>query len=117
MSALRSRASDLERAYAALPPQRGGEAPPARLRRWRLEASIAGSRQRLADMETNLAQSVSDVEGAIGRDAGEGREALAGLIGRMDLYLRQQQQTLAANEEALSRIGGDTLGSPLAVVR
>ena len=118
MSELRNRAGDLERAYAALRPQLAREArAAARLRRWRLEASIAGSRQRLADMETNLAQSVSEVEAAIGRDGGEGREALAGLIGRMDLYIREQDEALAANEEALSRIGEDALGSPPAAER
>ena len=37
-------------------------------------------------METNLAQSVSEVEAAIVRDDGEGRQALVSLIARTDGY-------------------------------
>jgi hypothetical protein len=108
IAALQAHAVDVESAFAAMPrPARGDARAPGQLRRLRLEASIAGSRQALADLETHLAQSVRDVEAAIGRDGAEGREALNGLIGRMDEYVRQQEEALATNQQALNRTGED----------
>ena len=108
IGALQTRAVDVESAFAALPrPAKGDPRTPGQLRRLRLEASVAGSRQALSDLETHLAQSVQDVEAAIARDSAEGREALNGLIGRMDEYVRQHEEALAANQDALKRIGED----------
>jgi hypothetical protein len=108
ISTLRSRDVDLEAALAAIPADPGGAgAPAARLKRRRLQASIVGARQTLADMEAHAADGTREVEAAIGRNDPEAQVALNGLVDRMNEYVRQQEQALAANTEAMTRVGKD----------
>jgi hypothetical protein len=107
VAALRSRTSDLESRFRMLPPQSGDTAIAAQIQRRRIQASIIGTRQTLVDIQAHLADSGREVEAAIRRGDAEGEGALSGVIARMNEYVRQQEQTLAANEDALTRIGGD----------
>ena len=107
VSALQSRASNLEQRLKAQPPPAGNAPVAEQAQRRRLEAAVAGSRQTLFDMQTHITESVRDVETAIGQDRVQGEEALTGVASRMNEYVQQQEQALAANEEALTRTGKD----------
>jgi predicted nucleic acid-binding Zn-ribbon protein len=106
IAALKSRTSDLEQRFKGLPPQSGATAIADQAQRRRLQASIIGTRQTLADMESHLAESAREIETAIRQGQTEGEEALNGVIARMNEYVGQQEQTLALNEDALTRTGG-----------
>ena len=106
VSALQDRASGLEQRLKAQPP--GGNATiAAQAERRRLEASIAGSRQTLFDMQTHVTDSVREVETALRQGSAQAEETLNGVVGRMNEYVRLEEQTLAVNEAALTRIGED----------
>jgi hypothetical protein len=69
-----------------------------------LEASIAGSRQSLTDVDHYVAQSAGEVEAAISRNEAEGEEALSALRTRMSEHLQRQDEELAVSEAALTRM-------------
>ena len=107
ISALKSRASDLEARFKGLPSLSGGAAIAEQAQRRRLEASIIGTRQTLADMESHLADSAREIEAAIQQDQTRGEEALTGVVARMNEYVRREGQTVAMNEDVLIRLGED----------
>ena len=107
VSALQSRVGNLEARLKALPPApNGGNGAPL-VQRQRLQASVIGARQTLSDIQSHAADGVRDVESAIRRGHAEGQEALGGLAARMNEYLQQQEQALAVNEDAITRVGED----------
>jgi hypothetical protein len=106
ISALKSRTSDLEQRFFGLPPLRGGGGVAAHAQRRRLQASIIGTRQTLADIESHVAESAGEIEMANSQGGGESEDVLNGVIGRVNEFVRQQEQTQAANDEALTRMGG-----------
>src|SRR5262245_27249867 len=105
ISALSRRNSDLEARFRALPAPKGDDLVAAQAQRRRLQASIVGTKQTLADIQSHLTDSAQQVEAAIGQGPVEGEEALNGVIVRMNEYVRLQEQTVAVNEDALLHTG------------
>jgi len=106
-SALQVRVSNLEARLNALPADTRGGNGTALVQRARLQASVIGARQTLIDIQSHAADGARDVESAIGRSRAEAEETLGGLAARMNGYLQQQEQALAVNEDAITRVGED----------
>jgi hypothetical protein len=106
ISALKARTSDLEQRFKQLPPPSGKSTVTEQVQRRRLQASIIGTRQTLFDIQSHVADSARELETASRQGNAEGQEALNGVIARTDEFVRQQEQALAANEEAMTRMGG-----------
>jgi hypothetical protein len=105
LATLHGREVTLEGRFAALPAPGGKEdANVQRAQRRRLEASIAGTRQTLADIELHVDESAREVEAAIGRGETEGQEALDAVSARMGEYLHRQEEELASGEAAVVRV-------------
>jgi hypothetical protein len=106
ISALQGRLNDVEAKFSALPaaPASGEGAAVALAQRQRLQASIVGTRQTLIDIQSHIADSTREVEAAIREGDVAGEAALEGVVGRVTEYLRQQEQTLALNDEAMNRM-------------
>jgi hypothetical protein len=105
VSALQSRATDLEQRFRALPPEPKGASVAALAKRRRAEAAAIGARQSLGDLQRSIEDTVRAVEAAIGRDETEGDEALSGATARMGTYIHQQEENLAGAESALLHVG------------
>jgi hypothetical protein len=106
ISALKARTSDLEARFKALPPLSGKSTVAAQVERRGLEASIIGTRQTLFDIQSHVADSAREVETASRQGNAEGQEALNAVIARTDEFVRQQEQALAATQDAMTRMGG-----------
>jgi hypothetical protein len=105
LAAMRGREVTLEGRFAALPAPSGGkDADVQQAQRRRLEASIAGSRQTLADIQLHVEESAREVEAAIGHGETEGQEALEAVSARMGEYLHRQEEELASGEAAVIRV-------------
>jgi len=110
LSALQGRATNLESRFKALPPLPSGDgaaAVAARAKRRGLQASIIGTRQALVDIQSHAADSTRELEAAIGRGEADMQEGLGEVVGRVNGYIRQQEQALAVNEEAMTHTGED----------
>ena len=108
VSAMRNRTNDLEARFKSLPPLKADSPVAAQMQRRRLEASIIGTRQTLADIQSHASDSAREIETASRQDNEEGETALSGVIARVNEFVRQQEQALAVNEEAVIRMGGAT---------
>lgn len=105
LSVLQQRGVELEVRLRSLPSIGAGEdGAVEQAQRRRLEASIAGSRQSLTDVDHYVAQSAGEVEAAISRNEAEGEEALSALRTRMSEHLQRQDEELAVSEAALTRM-------------
>jgi hypothetical protein len=107
VSALQARVGNLEARLHALPAASSGGAGATQVQRGRLQASVTGARQTLIDIQSHAADGARDVESAIRKGDGEGQEALSGLAARMNEFIGQQEQALAVNEDAITRVGED----------
>src|SRR5262245_42940087 len=105
VAALQGRVGNLEARLHALPPAPAGANTAALAQRQRLQASVIGARQTLIDIQSHAADGARDVESALRRDHVEAEETLGGLATRMNEFLQQQEQALAVNEDAITRIG------------
>ena len=107
VSALQVRVSDLEARLNALPAEPKGGDGTVRVQRVRLRASVTGARQTLIDIQSHAADGARDVDAAIRQGHDEGEQALHALAARMNEFIGQQEQALAMNEDAITRIGED----------
>jgi len=110
VAALRTNVSDLEARFQALPPAptKGEGAVAAQAQRRRIQASIIGTKQTLFDIQSHIAASVGEVEEGIRQGDDQGNQALNGVAGRVNEYLRQQQQSVAVTQDAMTRMRGET---------